>query len=161
MRRILGNVSSLLLVPALALGVGGCGDGGAPGSDGSAAQDRSSGSVDATEIGLVSRTGAGGTVDEVAAVLQDRTAVAEFAEQFDGAAMRKKIEEAIARADVPQGSVVLAAVVALGCDVPPGVDVSREQDQLLITAEPVAAPKQECLAPVTTVGLVSVDADEL
>ena len=49
-----------------------------------------------------------------------------------------------------------AAVVAIGCDVPPGVDVRRAGDGIEITPQEVAAPHEECFAPVTTVALKPV-----
>jgi hypothetical protein len=52
---------------------------------------------------------------------------------------------------------VYGAVVAVGCDRPPGAVVSLDANgDVQITPEEVASPLQECLAPVTTVALASV-----
>ena len=66
---------------------------------------------------------------------------------------------AVRRASPPDGRVLLGAVVAVGCDVPPGVRVEGAGSDLRILAKPVPSPLQECLAPVTTVAVVSVPAD--
>jgi hypothetical protein len=62
---------------------------------------------------------------------------------------------------VPSGQTLLGAVVAIGCDVPPGVTVQHADGGLAITALKVEKPREECFAPVTTVALVAVDADEV
>ena len=55
------------------------------------------------------------------------------------------------------GYLVYGAVVALGCDVPPGAVVSLDANgDVQLTAEEVASPRAECLAPVTTVALATV-----
>ena len=48
-------------------------------------------------------------------------------------------------------------MVALGCDVPPGAVVALDANgDVQITAEEVASPLPECLAPVTTVAIATV-----
>jgi hypothetical protein len=51
--------------------------------------------------------------------------------------------------------------VSIGCDVPPGVTVQTQDDGLAIVAMKVKSPLQECLAPVTTVALVTIDREAL
>jgi hypothetical protein len=117
-----------------------------------------SSAVDATTVALVSRSAAGGRVSTEPAVLDDEAAVAAFTKQLRGPA-RQRVARAIAKADVPDGRTLLGAVVAVGCDVPPGVTVHAQGDGLEITADPVSTPRQECLVAVTTVALVTVDSD--
>jgi hypothetical protein len=52
---------------------------------------------------------------------------------------------------------VYGAVVAVGCDRPPGAVVALDANgQVQITPEEVASPLQECLAAVTTVAVATV-----
>ncbi len=51
---------------------------------------------------------------------------------------------------------VMAAVVAVGCDVPPGAEFGFSSDGAYVEARRVADPLPECLAAVTTVALVAV-----
>ena len=153
MRRTLGPLLlALLLTTGLAAG---CGS-----SDGTAT-DRSSstpsGTVSPETIGLIGQSAAGGRVNEHATVLDDGAAVAAFSRQFRTDAVRHRIEGAIHTAHLASGKTVVGAVVSVGCDVPPGVEVEGTGDALTITPKKVASPLEECLVPVTTVALVAVD----
>jgi hypothetical protein len=167
MRRTLG---ALLLTAALATpALAGCADDGNGAADADAQDPTSAASpspsaspstgdaVDFTEVGLLSLTGGGGTVGYRATILDDRTAVNRFAAQFRSPALGNQLRTAIRRADVPADQVLAAAVVSVGCDVPPGVVVQRLEDGLAIVPLEVPNPLPECLAPVTTTALVAVD----
>ena len=182
MRRTLG---ALLLTAALATpAVAGCADDGgdaraedtasgtASGSPSPAspsdlpsappsAAPASSGPVDFTEVALLSVTAAGGEVDYRATVLDDATAVSQFAAQFETAAMGDELTTAVREADVAEGQQLVAAVVSIGCDVPPGVTVQKLKRALAIVPLKVKSPLKECLAAVTTVALVAVDESAL
>ena len=157
------RVLAIVLTGVLAVALAGCGDdgGGATdtGSSSSSSAGRTSGSVDATTLAVIGQSGAGGTVDLHATVLDSGAAVTEFAQQFRTDAVQHRIESAIRRADVPSDRTVLGAVVSLGCDVPPGVTVQATGAGLMITPMEVASPRQECLVAVTTIALVSVPSD--
>lgn len=109
-------------------------------------------------VAIVSQTAAGGKVDGNAVRLDDSAARAAFLAQFRQASMTEKVDRAVASATVPSGYVLVAAVVAVGCDVPPGVDVTLSPDGYVLTAQQVDKPLQECLAPVTSVAIVAVPA---
>ena len=161
MRRTLG---SLLLTTVLASSVlTGCGsDRGADekaGDTGSSDAGSPGGTVDFTQVAIVSATAAGGRPSPRATVLDDAAAVGAFSEQFRSPAMGQQLLKAVKAADVAAGRTLVGAVVALGCDVPPGVTVHRMGDGLAITPLPVPSPLPECLAPVTSVALVTVDSD--
>lgn len=167
MRHALGTLGLVAVLSASALS--GCGSDPGPAGDagGSRATDGTGGTgspaptggpVDFTTVALVSSVNAGGRVSPRATVLDDARAVAAFSEQFRSDAMAVRLRQEVARADVPSGRTLVGAVVAIGCDVPPGVDVQRLGDGLAITPQEVPSPLPECLAPVTTVALVSVDA---
>lgn len=156
MRRILGT--ALLLTT---LGITGCGSD-APGSarhpGGAPASGRpcDDGAGDCyTAPTLVSGTAAGGEVAARATPLRDAAAVTAYATRFSEP-FASKVTRAASRIDVSEGHVVVAAVVMVGCDVPPGVDVRRAGDGIAITPQEVPAPHPECFAPVTTVALAHV-----
>ena len=84
-----------------------------------------------------------------------------FAAQFENEALGDQLTTAIRKADVPEDQQLAAAVVSIGCDVPPGVTVQELESGLAIVPLKVKSPLQECLAPVTTVALVAVDESAL
>lgn len=108
---------------------------------------------------LISATAAGGEVESRATVLADADDLADFSAQFGAESMPQKLEAASGRIDVGADEVLVGAVVWIGCDVPPGVTVTSTESGVEITAEKIVKPLKECFAPVTTVALVSVDAD--
>jgi hypothetical protein len=165
MRRTLGTA---LLTVLLATVLTGCGSdtdstAGDPPSSTSTSGDPSStpgeGDGNFTEVALVSQTGAGGKVTNKGTELGDAAALAAFSQQFSDATMSSKLAAAVAGADVPADQALVGAVVAIGCDVPPGVSVQQSDGGVTITPLKTASPKPECFAPVTTVALVTVDAD--
>lgn len=163
MRRTLGTI---LLVSLLAGPLFGCGsdetasDPATTSSSptGSTSAGLPDGPVDSTLVELVSQTAAGGKVSERATVLAETADVADFVEQFKTGKLGGELMAAAEGAEVAQGQELVGAVVALGCDVPPGVSVQAVDGVLTITPLKVKSPLQECFAPVTTVALVSVDA---
>ena len=114
--------------------------------------------MDFQEIAILSQTAAGGRVDNAAVRLDDQAARETFLMQFNRPAFGTKIGRQIAAATVPDGYALIGAVVSIGCDVPPGVNVTAGPDGWFIHAQKVASPLQECFAPVTTVALVAVPA---
>ena len=90
--------------------------------------------------------------------MDDETARQEFTAQFQRGSLDEKIAAAVGSATIPEGYTVMGAVVAIGCDVPPGVEVSQSAEGWVFTPQDVAKPLQECFAPVTTVALVAVPA---
>ena len=151
--------ATLLAGPALAgLLLSGCGSQTSSTAGGGASSTDPNSSVPSTTLGLVSQTGGGGQVSPVAIPLGTDAQVAAFVSQFRAPAMANKVRHVLATADVPSGSKVVGAVVAVGCDVPPGVDVTHGTTQVQVIAQEVASPLPECLAPVTTVAIVAVPA---
>jgi hypothetical protein len=123
----------------------------------SSSDSTSDGAGDFTEVALLRLTGGGGRVGHRATVLDDPAAVDRFAAQFRSEALGNQLAAAIREADVPEGRTLAAAVVSIGCDVPPGVTVEKLEDGLAILPLKVPSPLPECLAAVTTVALVAVD----
>lgn len=134
----------------------------APGSPASADE------VAFTEVALVSQTAAGaGAAGQpgrtgLATVLDSPAAVGPFADRFQQGPLTTQLLSAVDGASVPAGQVLLGAVVAVGCDVPPGIAAVTRTDQgLVLIPQKVADPLPECFAAVTTVALVLVDASAL
>ena len=165
MRRALGQSLALALAASCAVAVTGCGsDAGTatdPASPSTASSSPTAGGPDFDEVALVSQTAAGGRVSPRPVPLDGAAAVSAFTDQFRSPGLGRQVAKAVRRADVPPGRALLGAVVAVGCDVPPGVRVEDSGAGPEITALPVGSPKQECFAPVTTVAVVSVPADTL
>jgi hypothetical protein len=114
--------------------------------------------VDFTEVALLSETNAGGEVSQQPTLLDSPAAVTSFAGTLDGRTMSAEIKAAVVKADVPEGQALVGTVVAIGCDVPPGVSVDWNGTGLDVTALKVKKPTPECFAPVTTVALLTVPA---
>lgn len=129
MRRTLGTL-------ALLLSVAGCG------SDTQVTQFDDQPAPDVT---LVHATAGGGESETKATDVSDEADLAAYVAQFDDE-LAAKVTQA---AGEVEGDVVLAQVVSVGCDVPPGASLEGD----VIVPKKVADPKQECFAPVTTVAL--------
>jgi hypothetical protein len=105
---------------------------------------------------LISLTGGGGRVSTSATLLDSTAHLRAFTEQFRPPTMAARVNAA-ARKAASSGHLVYGAVVAVGCDRPPGAVVALDANgQVQITPEEVASPLQECLAAVTTVAVASV-----
>jgi ABC-type glycerol-3-phosphate transport system substrate-binding protein len=160
MKRVLGP----LLLAALVL-LAGCGDSTSDSASDPASQSSSTTAPDEPTptaapqtIAIVSQTAAGGEVDLNAVPVDDEAALQEFAAQFDQGGLEEKIAAAVAGATVPEGYTVMGAVVAIGCDVPPGVSVEPGPDGWVVTPHKVPSSLQECFAPVSSVAFVAVPA---
>jgi hypothetical protein len=152
MRRTLG---ATLLVPILLAGCGDTSDDtGGPGDAGATAH----GDPPAPAVTVVSATAAGGQVDDEVTALADDAAIAEYAGRFRGP-LAAKVTRAAERAEVAADSVLVAAVVAVGCDVPPDVQVAGAGLEARFVVAKVPSPHAECFAPVTTVALAVVPQD--
>ena len=162
------------MLAALALAVtAGCGDSSStatdpagsptsnPASDPAGVPSRSPGTVEGARVlPLISMTGAGGREQPAATLLSSRADVKAFARELRLPAMWHRIDAALRSVRVPSDRDVVGQIVAVGCDVPPGVDVvvDSEGDVVLVPHE-VASPLQECLAPVTTVAIAILPPD--
>ena len=147
MRRSLG-----VLVILGALVLAGCGD-----ETTGEADTEPRGEIDHELVEMVSETAAGGMVSPGAVPLADANAVHTFSAQFDDDRMETRLLQLIDGLDVPDDKATYAAVVALGCEVPPDVVVTSTDTGILIEGtKPITKPV-ECLAPVTSVAVVLVD----
>lgn len=145
MRRILGI---LVLLPLVSLAACGSED---PGSAGSG--DPSTPTTPAAAgrvVGILSGTAAGGRTGEAVPV-DSPDAIAAFVAQFRTPQFAAEVRASVDAADPGPGETVYAAVVAIGCDVPPSASVSRDGNAVTITPGKVLAPLKECFAPVTSV----------
>ena len=117
------------------------------------------GKVDFEMAEMVTETGVGGEVDAQAMPLGDIVAVQGFSTQFTDEAMKTRLTNILDSLKIPDGKALYAAVVAVGCDVPPGVVVTSTDSGLEIKAQPIPTPQKQCVAPMTSVALVLVDED--
>jgi hypothetical protein len=108
-----------------------------------------------TQVAIVHATAAGGTVSAPVRV-DTEEALDAFVAQFERPDLGEKVRSAVAGADVPDGHLPAAAVVAVGCDVPPGVSVVTDRE-LRVVPHKVASPLKECFAPVTSVAVLTLD----
>lgn len=111
--------------------------------------------ADPTTVDLVSASDVGGEVEATATPVPDATALEEYAGRFEDARMGEALADAGARAELPAGTTLMAAVVAIGCTPPTAVSIEVDGDDVLVTAAQVKDGAQ-CLVPVTTVALVAV-----
>lgn len=144
MRRTLGT---LLVLPVLFGLLVGCGEEETP--------DEAQ-ALDYEVLEIVSETAAGGTVSPELTPLPGPDELTAFTDQFESTAFREEVAAAVQEHEPREGFAVGAAVVAIGCDVPPGVSVEAEGDGYTVAADEVADPLPECFAPVTTVAVVEV-----
>lgn len=115
------------------------------------------GPIHGAHVRLVSMTGGGGSrVSPQATLLDTKAHLEAFTARLGSDALKLQVRHATAVAK-RSGYLVYAAVIALGCDRPPGADVALNEDgDVVISAQEVSSPLPECLAPVTTVAIASV-----
>lgn len=168
MRRSLGPVLAACLLAAVLAACGNDDSGDEardPGPTGSTPTSEtpsntpSDGTVDFELVTTVTETEAGGQVSQVGVPLAGDDDVQTFTAQFESDPMKARVQDEVAKTDVPDGMLLYGAVVAVGCDAPTAVNVTVEGAQVLITAQKVPSPLQECFAPMTTVALVLVPAE--
>ena len=153
MRPRLGLVLAPLAVLAGLLTTAGCGSS----TSSTAAEDpgsSSSGPVSPpdADVHLISLTAAGGQPSGTAVPLNTPEQVAAFARQFRMPAMEHRIRAFTAH--LGDDDDIQGAVVAVGCDRPPGATVQVDgSGTVTIVPHDVESPLPECLAAVTTVAI--------
>jgi len=149
-----------LLLAAAALAVAGCGSSSSTTATAPPSAMPSGPVPGARVLPLVAIHGVAGPVSALAMPLATPAQQAAFVQQFPGAVVQKRVRGALRGALEHRGSNIVGAVVASGCDVPPGVVVTADgAGHVSIVAREVASPLPECLIPVTTVALVDLPAD--
>ena len=113
------------------------------------------------QVALLSGTAAGGEVTSTPTRLPDDAAAQEYAARFGAAGLRGEIVAAVKRAEVPDGRQLAAAVVAVGCDVPPRVVGTGSGDDVGVRAALPSPNTKQCFAPITTVALVLLPEQEV
>jgi hypothetical protein len=138
--RVLGTLTAAVAVALTA----GCGSSTSSGAASAAPTD--------VDVHLISVTAAGGLMSRTASPLNTPDQISGFARQFRVPAMEHRIRALIA----PLGGNgdIEGAVVAVGCDVPPGAAVTVDDGgAVTISPQKVRNPLQECRVPVTTVAI--------
>lgn len=105
-------------------------------------------------VEVVSGTAGKGELSPEAVPLGTDTEVARFVAQLSPE-LAADVRAAVDASTAPAGQLY-GAVVGLGCDVPPGVAVTRTSTGFDITGLKVADPLQECFAAVTSVAVVAI-----
>ncbi|CAN5667135.1 hypothetical protein BH11ACT8_BH11ACT8_14600 [soil metagenome] len=113
------------------------------------------GSVD-FDAELVSGTAAGGTPGELLTAVGTDGELDAFLKQFRTPTFPDDVRSAVEAARGAGAGDVYAAIVGLGCDVPPGVEVTEGEAGYAVSALKVEDPLPECLAAVTTVAVVTI-----
>ena len=152
MRRVFG---ALLLATLLLAGGGDDSDSGdglgepTPSSQGPTGQSGEGWQL----VEIVHATAANGEVSTTPTPITDEEQVASFSAQFSRPEMQREIERVV-RGNAPaEGFQLVAAVIAIGCDVPPGVTYVDGEIKPL----KVSKPHVECFAPVTSVAILAVE----
>lgn len=117
------------------------------------------GKVEFELVEMLTETAAGGKVDPQAMPLGDVVAIQGFSKQFEDEAMQTRLIGLLDRVEIPDGKALYGAVVAIGCEAPPGVVVTSTDRGLEIKAQEAPSPDKQCFAPMTSVALVLVDED--
>ncbi len=103
-------------------------------------------------VEIVHATAVDGGVSTTPTPITNQQEVADFSAQFSRPAMQEEIERVV-RGNAPaDGFQLVAAVIAIGCDVPPGVTYVDGEIKPL----KVLDPHLECFAPVTSVAILAV-----
>ena len=149
----------LALLATLLLGslLGGCGDETSTGGEGDEPDRQPTGEVTFELVEMVTETAVGGTIVPEATAVPDQLALQGFAGQFEDDRMLTRLTQVLDGLEVPDDKAAYAAVVAIGCEVPPEVTVSRTDTQLVIADADLTPEQSECFAPMTSVAVVLVD----
>lgn len=158
MRRLLGP---LIVLPLLTVLLGACGgnDDTVPDPGGTGAGTQSTSPTtprrldyDAT---LLHETGGGGRVSDSLTQIDTTEDLTSFVRQFSLPAFAKRVRNEIEAARGGSGELY-AATVSIGCDLPPGVEVTKVGGGYAVTVRDVPNPLPECFAPVSTVAVVTI-----
>ena len=176
MRRVLRTLTTLLLPAVILAGVlGGCGgdDSAADVADEASPPPSSSptptptptptetpspteesGDADWRLVEIVHATAAGGETSAKPVPVGDEAERAAFTAQFRRPELGEQIDRVVSGHTARPGMTLVATVIAIGCDVPPGVTYADG----LVTPKKVAEPLQECFAAVTSVAILEIPA---
>lgn len=118
--------------------------------------------ADARVVEIVSGSAAGGSVDELVTVFKgpkdvDRY-VQRFGTEFGNTTIGAEIGSAFRRYDEDPDTHVGAAIISVGCDVPPSATITEgaEEDTWLVRPGKVKDPVDACAVAVTSVAIVTV-----
>lgn len=103
-------------------------------------------------VEIVHATAADGRVSTTPSPVGDRAAVDEFSAQFTRPQMRAEILRVVRAHQPAAGTELVAAVIAIGCDEPPGVIYVGGE----VRALKPRTPGVQCFAPVTFVAILEV-----
>ncbi len=113
--------------------------------------------VDYDVVAMPHMTAAGGRTSSMLTPVTTPDELDTFVSQFRREEFADQVRSEAAEADERgYDGRLWAAIVSVGCDVPPGVFVEEGEAGYLVTPLKVVDPLEECFAPVTTVALVAI-----
>ena len=104
-------------------------------------------------VEIVHATAVNGEVTTTPTPITSQEEVASYTAQFSRPAMREEIERVVREYVPTDDQQLVAAVISIGCDVPPGVTYADGEVRPLKVTDPL----KECLAPVTSVAILAVE----
>jgi hypothetical protein len=109
-------------------------------------------------VAILSGTAAAGTTSGEVVDLDTTTGIEQLVGELRRGRLANQVRARVAATDVPDGQRLVGAIVNIGCDTP--VDVKVVGAANGVRLEPVfqGKPMPECLAAVTTIALVLVQA---
>jgi hypothetical protein len=109
-----------------------------------------------TTAQIISVSNADGETDPRPVPVGDPASLDDFVAPL-GADLGPRVRAAVRRAEVPAGQTLMAAVVAVGCDAPTGIELVQTFDGYEVTA---VLPKSgvQCVVAATSVALFLVEA---
>jgi hypothetical protein len=105
-------------------------------------------------VEIVHATDVDGRVSTTPTPVRNRAEVEEFSAQFTRPQMQEEILRVVEQHQPAEGTELVAAVIAIGCDVPPGVTYVDGE----IRALKVRTSGVQCMAAVTSVAILEVEA---
>ena len=107
-------------------------------------------------VEIVSGSAVGGEVETEATLIEDDRDLFRYARQFESPSFLGDLIEAVASVPRADDRVAGVAVIAIGCDVPPGATVTEEDGAFVVTPEKVVSPHMECVVAVTSVAVLDL-----
>lgn len=109
------------------------------------------------QVALIEETAARGVPDTGTVRLDDEADVTAFVAELPGGEIERGVRKAWRDAQpLAEGESLHAAVVSVGCDTPDSVAAEIDGDRVTIVPVGLVESGRQCIAAITTVGVVKV-----